>query len=785
MQPNPYDNPYAYPSLPIHLAPHPAQLPPGIAPRQPQQPSFVAPYPTPQPVYYTSDPAAYYQQGQASPHYFQQQPLHPYSHFYPPPAPQPPLPVQFSQQPSPALSDAEARFPTLSSAPAFVPQAPFRESSSDSAREASPFTPLQLADQAQYRYFPPPNTMADYSAHYSEAIRDLGSMKVDWLKATIKRINQSLALAMSVSGLKAVLHQRLRDQVGALYTQDKTRFMTAKRIIHEIALSPSLTSPYNAASYSYSGTMAGAAAAGWYSSPTSTYSAATNGYGASTSTAGYGARPATGHAAALPAPRFGGYNASIGASTSGAAGGASWQNQRIEEIPIKFRPSPFYRVEKSLSTVQNCIKAAQGDKKTVTVTFALTEGQRALLSKARESAANAQWQVRLYCTSDTNWNTSRPSSNQFPAPIEFPPTAEIKLNAVVLGANVKGIKKQPGTTPPVNLSGPVGKGPTVNLAGGGMNRVEVSYINTEKVYYLVAYLVEVTPIDKVVEKVKAGKTRAKEEVIKHIIDINSDEDIEATALGMSLRDPLSFVRIETPIRSVHCGHIACFDAMTWFEVNEQTPQWQCPICSKTLKVEDMIVDGYFQDILAVCSDNVDTVSVEPDGTWRSDDDKHGTAKPKNPANSALNSSRNTPLDGAVDKGKKRATPDDDDDDEGGAGGGGGGRSGAVLTLDSDDESEDMPLAKRPRLGGPASATPSVPNAASGVLDLTLSSDDENDDRGPVAPPSRPGGNASAAMARLDSGQDQKSAHEVQKDIDAMNKRMEQQYGAGWRERFQL
>lgn len=42
---------------------------------------------------------------------------------------------------------------------------------------------------------------------------------------------------------------------------------------------------------------------------------------------------------------------------------------------------------------------------------------------------------------------------------------------------------------------------------------------------------------------------------------------------------------------MYCNHIACFDAVTWFEMNEQTPQWQCPICNKTLKVEDMLVDG--------------------------------------------------------------------------------------------------------------------------------------------------------------------------------------------------
>lgn len=54
---------------------------------------------------------------------------------------------------------------------------------------------------------------------------------------------------------------------------------------------------------------------------------------------------------------------------------------------------------------------------------------------------------------------------------------------------------------------------------------------------------------------------------------------------------LTFARIKTPIRSVTCQHIGCFDADTFFMMNEQTPTWNCPICSKVLKVEDISVDG--------------------------------------------------------------------------------------------------------------------------------------------------------------------------------------------------
>lgn len=116
--------------------------------------------------------------------------------------------------------------------------------------------------------------------------------------------------------------------------------------------------------------------------------------------------------------------------------------------------------------------------------------------------------------------------------------SEIKLNNVTVPVNTKGIKKQPGTTPPVNLSAK--RGPTAAIGPGQLNRVELIYTNTERVsfllsnldasrhtgslscflhvskvtYYMVAYLVETTSVKKVVEKVKAGRTKPKEEVIQ-------------------------------------------------------------------------------------------------------------------------------------------------------------------------------------------------------------------------------------------------------------------------------
>ncbi|GAA5821657.1 hypothetical protein JCM10212_004313 [Sporobolomyces blumeae] len=670
-------------------------------------------------------------------------------------------------------------------------------------------------------------------------------------------------------------------ELDRLYRVDPTKFSAAARILHDVryaglyGYNTNNNNTNRGGGHGYPGSNASTSAA---TTTTTTGGYARAGHGGS-SVGGYGGSSAAGAGAGpagsgartggmsvstgLPPPRFGGGGGGGGAGTTSYGGGGGygsygststtsaggiasasssstttrWQN---DEIPIKFRPSPFYRVEKSLSAPVTLYKAEQGDRKVASLSFGLTEVQRKLIDKARESPSNPQYEVRLYCTSDNNYSVGRPHASQFPAPVEFPQTCEIKLNGTTLNVNTKGIKKQPGTVPPVNLSSK--KGPSVQTGTGQLNRVEVIYINTDKTtYYMVAYLVETTSIAKIVEKVKAGRTKPKEEVIQSIKDLNSDEEIAAGALGLSLRDPLSFVRIGTPVRSNTCNHVSCFDAETWFEMNQQTPTWGCPICSKTLKFEEMVVDGYFEEILRVCPSSVDSVTVEPDGTWRSDDNKYGTAPPRaTKSNGASTGANNSPRGGSLGAAAAGTTNGWENrdgsvkPDVSGENGKGKGRADPpeALLLDSDDDDDDdadgQPLAKRQRVG--VFAAPTSTQYANGtgqgsrgvseVLDLTLT---DSEDEAPPPPPPRPPpfsrttssmttltttaagstngtthlgprpglsrngsgtGTGTGAGTGVGMGDESgKTVAEVQRDIDAMNKRMSDEYGPDWRDRF--
>ena len=55
---------------------------------------------------------------------------------------------------------------------------------------------------------------------------------------------------------------------------------------------------------------------------------------------------------------------------------------------------------------------------------------------------------------------------------------------------------------------------------------------------------------------------------------------------------LSFMRVKLPCRSSKCVHRQCFDATSWYAVNEQTTTWLCPVCERQLEDKDLIIDGY-------------------------------------------------------------------------------------------------------------------------------------------------------------------------------------------------
>ncbi|OSD03150.1 hypothetical protein PYCCODRAFT_1434570 [Trametes coccinea BRFM310] len=404
---------------------------------------------------------------------------------------------------------------------------------------------------------------------------------------------------------------------------------------------------------------------------------------------------------------------------------------------IRFKYSPFFRVERLVSPIVECPESTSSmDRRSQALSFTITNDVIAKLN-----SPSPKYQLRLYCTSSTFYTPPGPfrTSPSAPCPIEFPPTCEVRVNGVQLTANLKGLKKKPGTAPPPDL------GKSVRLVYGQTNRVEMIYVNSQqptapKKYYLAVMLVEVTTVDQLIDRLRKGKYKPKEEILANMRKtVAEDDDIIAGAQKMSLKCPLSYMRIATPCRSSTCVHPQCFDALSWYSVMEQTTTWMCPVCERVLNTEELIVDGYFDDILKNTPDSVEDVIVESDGQWHTEDNKYGsaewlaahplTAKPVAPVKRAPSPTK--PTTSGVD-GKDKPRPS----------------NAEIVILDSDEEDEDEGRVKRelspstdsmrlPRSSQSISVGGSQPprsqtsrSQATDIIDLTLDSDDEQ-------PPSRP------------------------------------------------
>ncbi|KAG0377776.1 SUMO ligase siz1 [Mortierella sp. AD032] len=214
-----------------------------------------------------------------------------------------------------------------------------------------------------------------------------------------------------------------------------------------------------------------------------------------------------------------------------------------------------------------------------------------------------EYQLMVFCT-------SAEGAASPPALMEFPHVCEIKISGRVLEANLRGMKNKPGTVSPANITR------LCRLEAAEYNKVEFIYANSTKRYYASVNLVKKASVSTIVEEIERGKFLSKEQMLRILEDRNKDDDIMATSSTLSLKCPLGFQRINIPIRSSYCQHLQCFDAYTFFNLNEQTPTWTCPVCSRTMHSwEEIVVDGYFKDLLNSTPESLENIIVQADGSW--------------------------------------------------------------------------------------------------------------------------------------------------------------------------
>lgn len=184
---------------------------------------------------------------------------------------------------------------------------------------------------------------------------------------------------------------------------------------------------------------------------------------------------------------------------------------------------------------------------------------------------------------------------------------------------------------------------------------------------------------------------------------------------------------------------------------ENTPDWKCPVCNRaiTSSINELVHDGFFQDIKDSLpqNGNVDTVVVEIDGTWRTEDYKLGNSKKvqehqeklRNGVVQSVGNSRassiglgkdGTPLDVKPEIGSSNTSLSVPNGTS--RGNSKSKTPAAVIELDDDDDDDHPygnddtpPPPSRSQMNG--NLTRGQEGTGSRVIDLTLSDSDDDDD----------------------------------------------------------
>ena len=85
---------------------------------------------------------------------------------------------------------------------------------------------------------------------------------------------------------------------------------------------------------------------------------------------------------------------------------------------------------------------------------------------------------------------------------------------------------------------------------------------------------------------------------------------------LKLRDPPGSSKpIKIPVRFDGCRHVQCFDALSYLEMNDKNPSWNCPICKKRFPFGTLRKDLWFEDLIERAGENAKEVKIQPNGKF--------------------------------------------------------------------------------------------------------------------------------------------------------------------------
>jgi len=301
---------------------------------------------------------------------------------------------------------------------------------------------------------------------------------------------------------------------------------------------------------------------------------------------------------------------------------------------VRLKPLAFYDVLATLVRPSTLLPSSGMKQQEITFPLHLTPSQVAEISSNRTYTNDETLiQVQLrFCLMETSCEQDD----------HFPPGVNVRVNnkPVILPNPIPTNK--PGVEPkrpprPVNITEQVRRSATVT------NTIQVQWTTEYNRGYVVAcYLVRKLSSQDLLNRLKIKGPKPAEYtrgLIKEKLREDADCEIATTMLKVSLNCPLGKMRMTTPCRASTCEHLQCFDASLYLLMNEKKPTWNCPVCDKAARYENLVIDGYFQQVLGSKMLSLDDSEIQllKDGSWTTHKGKGDTMSLDTPQKSAPSS----------------------------------------------------------------------------------------------------------------------------------------------------
>jgi len=310
-------------------------------------------------------------------------------------------------------------------------------------------------------------------------------------------------------------------------------------------------------------------------------------------------------------------------------GSASYSNPYTDVIPpsppaqklvyptfpdVYLKKLPFYKIEETLLKPCSLQPNGNGRFQEQTFTFYLTPGQSSDISNS--SYRNEQGKPEYRKQVQMRFSLLETSCEQED---NFPSSICVKVNGKLCPLPNPIPTNKPGAEPkrpprPINIT------PLCKLSSTTANYINVSWaVEVGKAHTISVYQVDNLTYKDLLDQLKAKGQRQPDytrALIKEKL-ADQDQEIATTSCKVTLACPLGKMRMNAPCRASTCDHLQCFDAQLYLQMNEKKPKWMCPVCNKPALVENLLVDGFFLELIRSprLPPDEHEIVLHNDGSW--------------------------------------------------------------------------------------------------------------------------------------------------------------------------